>query len=187
MYFLYKNILKHFFLFVCLCAFASDLCAYEKYEEYIDDEESLYCFSRYAFPATCIDHFSNNVGIKHTWMEAEGLEDINLFSDYFYTIPKIYDADCCHCYDCNGVHFNLYRGYNSPTDIDASKELSNGHVQSMRGYGKKCSHDSDHCESLCWYGGYFRLWNHKHFQFFKHYLQYCSENDDCQCYCPNVI
>lgn len=153
---IHNIILRHFFvLFVCLCAFASDLSAYEEYEE-----ESLYCFSRYAFPTTCEAHFSNNTGIEHTWMEAENTKIINSFSNYLHTIPKIYDADCCHCYDCNGVKFNLYRGCDYPTDVEAFKELMKGHVQSMRGYGKYCIHDSDHCESLCWYGGYFRLWNH---------------------------
>lgn len=182
MYSLYKNILRFFFLFACFSAFLSDLSGYEESDSYMDDEE---CFSRYAFPATCIDHFSNNIGIKHTWMEAESLEVVNFFSDYLHTIPKIYDADCCHCYDCKGVGFNLYRGYDSPTDLfDDFKELLNGHVQSMRGYGEKCRNYSDHCESLCWYGGYFRLWNHQYLHFFKHYLQYCSENDDCQCYWP---
>lgn len=174
-------------LLVGFSAFASDLSAYEKYDEYIYDdneEDSLYCFSRYAFPTTCEEHFSNNTGIEHTWMEAEDSTIINSFSNYFHAIPKIYDADCCQCYDCNGVKFNLYRGYDYPTDFEASDELRKGHVQSMRGYGKYCINDSDHCECLCWYGGYFRLWNHKYLHFFKHYLQYCSENRNCQCYWP---
>lgn len=186
---IHKNILRHIFLFACFFVFLSHLSGYEEYEDYIDDdylEDDIEeeCFSRYAFPSTCKDHFSNNIGIKHTWMEAESLEVISFFSDSLHKIPKMYEADCYHCYNCNGVRFNLYRGYDSPTDIDDFKELCNGHVQSMRGHGKWCSQISDHCESLCWYGGYFRLWNHKYLHFFKHYLQYCSENDDCQCYWP---
>jgi tetratricopeptide (TPR) repeat protein len=117
-------------------------------------------------------------------MEAESLDTINFFSDYLYKIPRLYEADCEHCFDCNGVRFNFYRGYSSPTDTNSFEELVNGHIQSKRGRGKWCTHDSDHCESLCWYGGYFRLWNHKDLPFFQHYLQYCSENDDCDCYWP---
>lgn len=184
---IYKNILRCFLLFTCYFAFSNDLSGYEESDEEDDIEE---CFSRYAFPSICVNHFSNNIGIKNSWMEAESLEDINCFSDYLHIIPKVYDADCYQCYDCNGVGFNLYRGYDSPAnEVDASEQLKNGHIQKLRVsiYEKgRCDwlHSNDHCESLCWYGGYFRLWNHTYLHLFKHYLQYCSENDDCQCYWP---
>ena len=108
MYLVYKNILRCFLLFTFCFVFLNDLSAYEEFNDEDDNED---CFSRYAFPSTCVNHFSNNIGIKHSWMEAESLEVINLFSDYLHKIPKVYDGDCYHCYDCNGVGFNLYRGY----------------------------------------------------------------------------
>src|SRR5262245_46073131 len=101
---MYKITIRPFFVFFAFIFVSiNDLTAYEKYEEYIDKdnvEESGYCFSRYAFPTTCQDHFSINNGVKHSWMEAESSDVIKLFSDYFHLIPQIYDADCSHCHDC---------------------------------------------------------------------------------------
>ena len=84
-----------FIFFASLYLFESCLSSYEKYDEYIveDDDESLYCFSRYAFPSTCRRYYQSIIGVEHTWMEPEPLEVINTFSDYLNKIPKIYDSD----------------------------------------------------------------------------------------------
>lgn len=40
------------------------------------------------------------------------------------------------------------------------------------------------CSGPCVNSGYFQKCNQFYFHFFQHFLQYCSENPDCQCYWP---
>lgn len=176
-----------YILSMALCAISSYTFGDDNNDEYLyegDEQESTLCYSRYSFPTTCQEHFSNNIATMHTWMEAEDPETVKAFSKYLQVIPKIYVADCCQCYDCSGVKFNMYKECEFPTDEDAFEELRKCHEQSRRGRGKYCTKDSDHCETSCWNGAYFRLWNHKYLYFFKHFLQYCRENDDCKCFWP---
>lgn len=183
MKYLIQSAFKFFYLFLII--FISNLLGENFDEEDIDcEEESQFCYSRYAFPATCPVHFSNNLATTHTWMEADDSISIDSFSDYFNLIPKIYEADCMQCHDCGGVRFNMYRGCDYPTDDRGFDELVKAHRQNLKHRVTNCSKNGGHCEDSCWYGGYFRLWNHKYLHFFKHYLQYCSENPYCECYWP---
>jgi len=149
--------------------------------------------SRYSFPSTCEIHFSNNIATKHTWMESDDESVIDPFKDYFRFIPQIYTSDCYSCHNCGGIKFNLYRGFDEPTtDVDAMDELREGHLKMQKRWDQMFNnpnddfrlHQSDHCETLCWNGGYFRKWNQKYIHFFKHFLQYSSENQECHCFWP---
>lgn len=168
-----------FILCLSLLFFSNSLVADDD-DDYEDEEQSLYCPSRDSFLSICEEHFADNIATKDTWLEVEDTETINRFSKYLHYIPKFYEADCCHCYDCGRVRFNLYGGCTIPTDCSHALGAMNYYhkTRSMR-----CVNDSDHCESLCWNGAYFRLWNHRYLHFFKHFLQYCSENE-CDCYWP---
>lgn len=158
------------------------------------DGEVYECSSRYSFYSTCNEHFSDNFTQSETWMEADDDDTLASFSEYLTFIPQCYVADCKHCYDCGGVGFNLYRGCYSPVE-DSSlsmaltwQDLLYRHYnnRSERGWIYKCHDTTDHCEDLCWNGVYFRRWNHKYIHFFKHFLQYCSENHNCKCYWPEI-
>lgn len=153
---------------------------------YLYDGVVWECNSRYSFPTTCCEHFADNIATVDSWMEADDKNTITSFRQYLHLIPRCYEADCCHCFDCNGVSFNLYRGYDDPTNIDGREPLCKLHTMAGRGLSQDCENDSGHCEDLCWNGAYFRLWNHKYIHFFKHFLEYSSENIDCDCYWPEI-
>jgi len=180
-----------FFFSLFFVCFTSPIptIAYEDDDDF--EEGSEFCPSRFSFLATCENHFANNISIMGSWMEADDKETISSFYPYLHLLPKINTPECTQCPSCGGVEFDLYYGCDWPTnvtedDYSAYEELKKGHIQSMRGYGKQCHRSKTHCdeEELCWNGGYFRRWNHKYVHFFKHYLQYCSENEECECYWP---
>lgn len=154
-------------------------------DEYYFEYKYNYCPSRYTFPITCERHFGNNIATKHTWMEAEDKDTINSFRKYLKFIPKLYIAECYHCNDCKGVKFDLYYDKDWPTEFDGFHLLNNCHTKSGR-RNEYCEGRSDRCEGLCWNGAYFRLWNHKYIHFFRHFLKYCSENQACNCYWPEL-
>lgn len=137
------------------------------------DGEVWGCSSRYAFPTICKNHFDDSVTTAKSWVEADDRNTISSFSPYLELIPRCYEADCCHCFDCGGVGFNLYRGFEDPVD-DPFSPLREPHTQTRGGKTEDCHRNSDHCEELCWNGAYFRRWNFKYIHFFRHFLQYCS-------------
>jgi hypothetical protein len=177
-----NSFLKILFLFTLLItSYFSHLSSYEYYEELFD------CPSRYAFPITCRDHFASSVGLSDSWMEADDNGIISSFEKYLDIIPQCYEPDCYHCPACGGVSFDLYRGFDDPIEGEGATDLlHNLHTKDKGGLKRDCLGFSDHCEDLSWNGGYFRRWNHKYIHFFKHFLEYCSENEGCECYWPEI-
>lgn len=178
-----KLLLITFAFFIC---FSFELRAFDEDEEF-DEEELLSCPSRYAFPTTCSDHFSNAIDSIYIWNESDSNEITNLFTDYLFLIPKLYASDCFSCVGCGGMGFNLYNGFDNPTTLserESKEQLSQCHrrnllVEKFHTYG-----DSNHCSDLCWNGAYFRRWNQKYIHFFKHFLEYGSQNSECECFWP---
>lgn len=180
---MFKKFLSQSCLFVLFFSSRLPLISFEY------DGEVYDCSSRYSFFSTCSEHFSDNFTTSETWMEADDNDTLASFSEYLTFIPQCYTADCYHCYDCGGVGFNLYQGCYSPVeDYDYPTQLLYRHFNSKgeRGWIYNCHNCTDHCEDLCWNGVYFRHWNHKYIHFFKHFLQYCSENSNCKCYWPEI-
>lgn len=138
---------------------------------------------RYAFPALCEAHFNNNIATLHTWMEADDKKTISAFRENLKFIPRPYESDCYEC-SCGGVRVNLYNDFEFPL-YDRFGELKKTHQYFRDHRVFNCTlSNMNHCEGMCWDGGYFRRWNHKYIFFFKHFLQYCSENSSCCCYWP---
>jgi len=178
-----KYFLETFFISTLLVASCFlPLASYEYYEDPLNP------FSRYTFPTTCRNHFTDNITTAGTWIEADDHVTILLFSPYLDLIPQCYEADCLYCYDCGGVGFEMNRGWYDPVEGDGFDLLFRQHTTEGRELRRNCKLEleSDVCEDLCWNGGYFRRWNHKYVHFFKHFLEYSSENKKCQCYWPEL-
>lgn len=149
--------------------------------------DSFYELDRRSFAPLCSRHFSDE---KHTligtWLESCDETSINGVRAYLPLIPLCYEADCFRCASCGAVNLNRYNTIDYPIDDDyAFDRISELHTQISYGSFVNCD-STDHCEALCWDGGYFRQWNHKYFHFFKHYLHYCSENPTCDCHWPET-
>lgn len=162
-----------------------------------DEQEDL---ARRSFAPLCPKHFlDEKLKLKGTWLESCDQKSIDQVRPYIPLIPRPYQADCYPCPECGGIDLNRYNSIEYPTgdeDSDfAFSKISNTHIKIIsygpdtgNGPDGRCrsptSKESLHCQTLCWEGGYFRLWNHKYYPFFRHYLQYCSQNPVCDCYWP---
>lgn len=186
MNFFYLNIDKFILYIIAIFIGATlEIQAFEE-DEVFDEYEIINCLSRFSFPKTCPNHFDNSFDTANNWIEADDKETIHSFRKYLYLIPKTSEPDCSQCYDCGGLRFNLYYGFENPTSlIDPKEQLHECHRKNLLEYSKKfCKNNNNHCEELSWNGGYFRRWNHKYIHFFKHFLEYCDENNECECFWP---
>ena len=146
---------------------------------------------RIAFPALCKSHFHNNKVTAKTWIESEDIHTIQQFGNYLKFIPRSYEADCCKCPTCGGITLVMNNELNFPTgeegdDAFPYEEILKCHQNNIRSRMEYCENLSDNCEKTCWDGAYFRKWNHKYLNFFKHFLMYCAENTNCTCYWPEL-
>ncbi len=147
----------------------------------------FYTPMRLAYPAICKDHFNNNIATKMTWMEPEDNDFIAPMIGYCKYIPTPYEADCYGCSNCGGVGLDLYNGFEIITDdVSMFDEILKGHQNILYNRLHNCENDGEHCEYMCWDGGYFRKWNRKYSHFFCHFLNYCSENVFCNCYWTEI-
>lgn len=151
---------------------------------------AYYPLSRYSYPTLCVSHFDNNIATTHTWLEADDPSIIETFRNYLQFIPRPYRADCYHCIGCNGLRLNLYDGFDWPSDdVDILEEIHKCHKKLSFKVFESCpsaKFGDDHCTSKCWNGAYFRKWNRKFIQFFRHFLTYCDQNQECSCYWPEM-
>lgn len=143
-----------------------------------------YIPAKQTFPILCVNHFDNSISSKKTFMEPCDMSFIEEMRQYLHLIPRIYDADCYHCNVCGGYGYECQNTTPWPV-YDAMSRLSEMH-EIIIGYRiDRCRPiRNGNCVGLCWDGGYFRKWNHKYSKFFKHFLHYCDENDECRCYWP---
>lgn len=156
---------------------------------------------RYAYPATCTFHFEKDDDVINNWREPCAKSFIDPLRKYLKYIPKPYEADCFTCECGERIGYNVYcdgMGYKSnhawlkykkPHDNAAGDENTHRILVYFRNQNRPPSYVfgpyvGDACDELCWDGGYFRKWNHKFSHFFRHFLIYCSQNPECDCYWP---
>lgn len=114
-------------------------------------------------PHLCSKHLLENSNTESSFQE---------LAQFLHLIPKAYYIECKECPRCHKLVLkrdNLCKNckFYSSDNFFGNKET-----------WIKCA------EPTTWDSNYFRKENRLYFQFFLHFLKYCSENSHCKCYWP---